>query len=339
MATMKEIADLAGVSRGTVDRVLNNRGAVNPDTEQKVREIAKLLDYQPNKAGVALAALKKHFKIGVLLFGEENPFFDEVLEGLYDKLEELSIYGCSIIKHQTPFDLTLQLSAIDALTEEGIHGLILSPYDDAAVVAKINTLWEAGIPCITVNTDLPDSARIAYVGSDYQKCGKTAAGLLHLLTNGHANTAIITGSSHILCHKERVSSFMEYIKQHSPQIQVVGIEENNDDDYKSYEAVTRLLKEHSDIDAFYFTAAGVYGGCRAIINSRLHTAPKVITFDDVPSTRELLQKGIISATICQQPKRQGALSLSLLVEYLLTRNLPDQKLYHMELPIKIRENL
>ena len=56
MATMKEIAELSGVSRGTVDRVLNHRGIVNAETERKVLEIAKLLDYQPNKAGIALAA-------------------------------------------------------------------------------------------------------------------------------------------------------------------------------------------------------------------------------------------------------------------------------------------
>ena len=63
MATMKEIAELSGVSRGTVDRVLNHRGIVNAETERKVLEIAKLLDYQPNKAGIALAAQKKKLKI------------------------------------------------------------------------------------------------------------------------------------------------------------------------------------------------------------------------------------------------------------------------------------
>ena len=47
MATIKEIAALAGVSRGTVDRVLNDRGAVNPETAEKIRKIAKELDYKP----------------------------------------------------------------------------------------------------------------------------------------------------------------------------------------------------------------------------------------------------------------------------------------------------
>ena len=59
MATIKEIAELAGVSRGTVDRVLNNRGMVNPDTARKVKEIANALNYKPNKAGLILSAQKE----------------------------------------------------------------------------------------------------------------------------------------------------------------------------------------------------------------------------------------------------------------------------------------
>ena len=82
MTTIKDIADLAGVSRGTVDRVLNHRGAVSPQTADKIMEIVRALDYRPNKAGTALAAQKKKYKIGVILFSEHNPFFDEVMEGV-----------------------------------------------------------------------------------------------------------------------------------------------------------------------------------------------------------------------------------------------------------------
>jgi len=76
--TMKEIAYMCGVSRGTVDRVLNKRGSVNPQTAEKILEIAQALDYKPNRAGLVLAAQKKNLKLGVILFGEGNPFFDEV---------------------------------------------------------------------------------------------------------------------------------------------------------------------------------------------------------------------------------------------------------------------
>lgn len=61
-------------SRGTVDRVLNNRGSVNANTAARVREIAEKLNYKPNKAGLMLAAQKKNLKIGVILFPDSNPF-------------------------------------------------------------------------------------------------------------------------------------------------------------------------------------------------------------------------------------------------------------------------
>ena len=78
MATIREIAELAGVSRGTVDRVLNHRGSVNAATAALVNDIAKKLDYKPNRAGIALAAQRKMVRIGVVLFDTGNPFFDEV---------------------------------------------------------------------------------------------------------------------------------------------------------------------------------------------------------------------------------------------------------------------
>ena len=81
MARIKDIAELAGVSRGTVDRVLNNRSGVSPQTAEKIKEIAKALDYRPNKAGLALAAQKKKNKIGIVMFSTNNPSFDQVTEG------------------------------------------------------------------------------------------------------------------------------------------------------------------------------------------------------------------------------------------------------------------
>lgn len=339
MATMKEIADLAGVSRGTVDRVLNHRGIVNSDTEKRVLEVAALLNYQPNKAGMALAAQKKKLKIGVLLFSRDNPFFDEVIDGLNKKAQELSIYGCTIITKQIAFHLEEQLSTIDAFVASGIHGLILSPYNDISVQQKIDDLMDAGIPCVTVNTDIPNSKRIAYVGSDFYKCGQTAAGLLGLITGGAATVGIITGSHQVLCHEERISGFLDTIHTKYPNITVAELVENHDDDYESYEVVSRLLKEHPSITALYFTAAGVYGGCKAVTNNVSLLPRKIVTFDTVTSTVDLMKQGLISATICQQPAEQGAVSLCILIDYMLSGNMPEVEYHYMDLSIKIKENL
>ena len=65
--------------------------------------------------------------------------------------------------------------------------------------------------------------------------------------------------------------------------------------------------------------------------------PKIITFDEVPTTLEMLKKGVISATISQQPHRQGARSLDLLFEYLTSGTVPEQQEHFVEHSIRIRE--
>ena len=100
MATIKEIAELAGVSRGTVDRVLNNRGSVRAKTAEKILEIAKALDYKPNKAGLTLAAQKRRLKLGVIIFENSNPFFDEVMKGVRYQQQRLNGYNCSVLVRQ-----------------------------------------------------------------------------------------------------------------------------------------------------------------------------------------------------------------------------------------------
>ncbi len=337
MAGIKDIAELAGVSRGTVDRVLNNRGGVSPQTAQKIKQIANMLGYRPNKAGLALAAQKKKYKIGVILFSENNPFFDEVSEGVQTKALELQDYGFTTLTRRVEFDLTAQLSAIDELLAEGIHGLMLAPYNHPDIQKKIDEVVELGIPVVTVNTDIDGSRRMAYVGSDYYRGGCIAAGLLSLMTSGETEVGIITGSHNVLCHSERIRGLSETLETSYPKIHIAEILENHDDEFESYAATRQLLQENQKIDAIFFAAAGVFGGCKAIQESGRH--PKVITFDEVPKTLDMLRAGVISVTISQQPYKQGAHSLNLLCEYLTGGTLPEKEEFFVEHSIKIRENL
>ncbi len=374
MATMKEIAELAGVSRGTVDRVINNRGSVNPQTEKKIKEIIEMLNYEPNKAGIALAAQKKNLTIGVVLFGKGNAFFDDVVTGLEQKVEDLKVYGIGLIVRRIPFDLDLQLAEIDKLVnKEHINGLLLSPYNDERVRERIDELWEAGIPCVTTNTDIPESKRIAYVGSDFYKCGQTAAALMRMFTHKALKIGIVTGSHNVLCHEDRIRGFVDSMKETEANypMEIVDIIEAHDDDYESYDAVNSLLTRFPDIDAIYYTASGMYGGCRRLlgaqggseaagrnsVNTDSHSTAfaantgeqlrgvkgplgqtiTLIGFDSVATTLEMLQKGVITATITQQPELQGSLSLTILQDYLVSGILPENPIYHTELSVKIRE--
>ena len=93
--TMKKLAELAGVSRGTVDKVLNGRPGVKAETKKKVLEIAKALHYQPNILGKALVS-RKPVKIGIILTPEYNPFVLEMLEGIRRAEREYTVFNLEI---------------------------------------------------------------------------------------------------------------------------------------------------------------------------------------------------------------------------------------------------
>ncbi|MDO4294492.1 MAG: LacI family DNA-binding transcriptional regulator [Eubacteriales bacterium] len=338
MATIKEIAERAGVSRGTVDRVLNGRGSVNAATAALVRDIARQLDYRPNRAGMALAAQRRNLKLGVILFDQGNPFFEDVWKGVSEKETELAGYNCTLLKKSVAFSAQAQAQAMDELDSQGIDGLVISPFDDGRIADRINRLAQRNVPVITANTDIHNSRRLAFVGSDFYRCGQTAAGLLRLITHGPVQAGIVTGSSQVLCHTGRIQGFCDRIASCYPQIRVMETIENGDDDFESYDKTLALLARHPRLNALYFTAAGVYGGCRAIQASGRHDI-RVIAYDKIPSTAQLMEQDIISAVICQQPKVQGSRPLQLLFDYLTAGEAPERECYYTAVDVRIRENI
>lgn len=120
--TIKEIAALANVSRGTVDKVLNNRPGVKDSTREKVLKIAAELHYQPNFIGKALVHSNNPIKIGIILTPDYNPFVLELLEGIQTAQEEFSAFGLEVItKMMTTLEPAEQLSIINELVLSLIH--------------------------------------------------------------------------------------------------------------------------------------------------------------------------------------------------------------------------
>lgn len=275
----------------------------------------------------------------MILFGEGNPFFDEVIDGIRHKEEELACYNCSVSIKRVAVDTDEQIRAIDTFVEEGVNGIAISPTNDVRLAAKIDELYDLGIPVVALNTDIKNCKRLAFVGSNYYQSGATAAGLMRLMAKDDAvNIGIIAGSSEVLCHTERIAGFKHAIEKYD-HINVVETIMNHDDDFISYDMTTQLLKSHPEINALYFAAGGVYGGCRSVIARKQTQNMTIITFDQVATTKEMIAKDVISATICQEPFIQGSKPLDILFTYLATGDLPDQEYNYTAVDIRIKENL
>ncbi len=304
--TVKSLAQAAGVSRGTVDRVLHNRGAVKPEVAQRIRTLAKEFGYVPNRAGRALAASKTPFKIGVLLPGIGNLFFDDVKAGILKAVADYSDLGLEVVVREVQgYEVNTHANAIEYLLNKNCQALCLSTVDDPQIRERINALTQSGMPVVLLNTDISAVNRMCYVGSDYKTAGATCGGLLSMCRHQEPlKILVVTGSKLMLGHNLRIEGLKQELTRQGSAFEIVAVVESNDSDIRAQELTLQQIKVHPDINCVYVTGAGVQGVGAALIALE---RPEIfaISFDEVYTTRELLQEGIIKFTVCQQPERQG----------------------------------
>ena len=176
MATIQEIAEKAGVSRGTVDRALNNRGRINPQVAEKIRQIADELGYVTRSQRKGERPAEK-VRIGVITQLAGASFMLEINRGLREAQAELMQWGIElIVKESMTVNEEEQLKTIDELLAEGIRGLAIMPVDSTAISLKLNEVIETHkIPVVTFNSDIAGTKRTCFIGMDNRRSGQTAA--------------------------------------------------------------------------------------------------------------------------------------------------------------------
>lgn len=334
--TAKELAELAGVSRGTVDRALKNRPDISPETKARILALAKKYNYTPNLIGKALVHAGKALTVPVLLNSIGNPFFSAVKEGLFAAQSAYSDYGISLklteFKGYSPERL---LALLNALPED-IGGLIVTPIADERVEEKLRSLTENGVQVVMLTGKLMSMQNAIYIGCDYLKSGRIAGRLVGLLSGGRANLFIVTGSVHHKGHAQRIEGIESVLKQAYPDIRLLGVSENLDDDEVAYSAMKKALRQYPETDFVYITAGGVNGTLRALGEHKGKIT--VCTFDDTPVVRAALRDGKISATICQQPYEQGYRAVKAIAENAVLQQPLGGDIYS-ELSIKVDQSI
>ncbi|KRG12272.1 sugar-binding protein [Lederbergia galactosidilytica] len=264
------------------------------------------------------------------LIGEEmdHVYWRLVGEGAKEKEGEYDVF----VEYEGPkrSNPEEQLKLLDMAVKSKVDGIIVQALNDK-FTPLINQAVDQGIPVMTVDTDAPESRRVAYIGTDNYEAGRLAGETLVKDTKGKATVGIITGRFANAHHQLRIEGFKDVLKQ-TDGIEIVAVEESNIDRIGAEEQAYKMLREHPDITAFYGTSTLDGGGITAAAEklNRLDDL-YVITFDLSDENAQLLQNGAIDALVEQQPYQMGSRSVEIMMD--IIKGKPVEEIHHTDATI------
>ncbi len=342
-ARIKDIALLAGVSIGTVDRVLHNRGEVAEKTRLNVQKILKETNYSPNLMAQALK-LKKRFHMASLLPEptEDNSFWQKHPVGMARAIKELD-----------PFPVTLSQVTFDMLNEEDFQektlrvlnlnpdGVLLAPIFKSESMSFCSRLLKERIPFVFVDGFIENAAFLAYTGENVFKSGRVAGQLIDLVTPKENDILVVNIARNIqnVHHlSDRSKGFLNYFEKSGKN---TGKKIILNITYPSPESVgtalDKVFLKSPGIASIFITGSKSYLIASYLENKGLESI-NLIGYDLLPLNVRYLKSGIIKFLIGQRPEEQTLKGIKKLFEYLSLNKIPE-KMEYLPVDIVTSENV
>ena len=340
--TIQQIADMAGVSRGTVDRVLNHRSYVSGDVRERVEAaIAETGYVSPKEVYRQEAeAARPPLKLGVLLPNWGGQFLEEVQEGIRRARRELEPQNIQILLRRCRTEIPREaVELLDQLADEGAAGLAVCALNDPTVRTRVDGLAEDGVPCITFNSDLPESRRLCFVGQELNKAGRVAGELMSRCIPPEGRVLATVGNRRFDGHRQRLEGFQARMAERGFSPDRMLTAETFNDYQTTYRVVAGALEEHPDLAGIYMANLHVAGCVEAVRAAGRQGRVRVICHDINESIRRLLLDGGVDFTIPQDFRRQGYLPLILLRDLLREGRRPDLDRLGSQMDILCAENV
>jgi len=341
---IKDIALQAGVSAGTVDRVLHNRGEVNPETREKILSLIRETEYTPNLIAKSLAN-RRVYHIAVLIpkGGVRNPYWDMPLAGVMRAAGETQDNNTSIEVFLFDLDKESSFNAgLREVIESSPDGVVLSPVFQKQSAEFVNQLKVKGIPCVFIDSRVNKCAALAAFGQDTVKSGYLAARLMCFGIHCDS-TILILKLAHpngIIRHlAKREKGFTSYIDScvNNINIRIIPLDIDitaPDEPAKSLDAAL----------AKYLDTAGIF-----VTNSRASLVAEyleslnykgiiLIGYDLTEPNNKYLKKGFIDFLLSQKPEYQGYQCIIALYRYLVMNQTPG-KINYSPIDIITKENI
>ena len=335
---VRDVARVAQVSVGTVDRALNGRGEINAETRKRILAIAQDHGYVPNLTARALSFSKSSLRIGLCIPREIRDFYDSLQKGVLEEAQSYAHVGVEVLYRPVPKLSSPSRKAIQDLLEIGIRALILTPGLSSNVAPLIREAEEQhDVRVVCVASDNSPSGRSSAISVDPAINGALAAELLSKLIAPQSKVAIITGMLDTEEHRLKVEAFQRRFPVENGGSTLPPIE-GHEEPAEVYAKTRRLLIQNKNLAGIYVSTVNCVPVCQAVEERGLSGKVKIVATDLFPDLAPFFERGTLSASIYQNPYRQGQLAVRSIVDHFLN-NVEFPVHHHLSPVIAMRANL
>ena len=315
--TIKDIAEVLGLTPSAVSKALNNHPRISEKTKIAVKEIAKQLDYQPNYLSSALRKGKSNL-VGVIIPRVNSHFFSSVVENI-EKV--LNLNGYNIIMTQSNELYAKECQEIDTLLKIQVDGIIASMANETTNLEYYQKIKSKGTELVLFDRG-EEELNVDYIGIDDYKSSHLV--IDHLVSQNCKRIAHIAGFKHIRIYKERIRGYKDALEKSNLEIRENWIIESNLRTEDGRRIMQQLLDFPERPDAVYIAGdIAALGALQVLLENKIKVPEEIalIGFSDEPFT-SLTQPSI--STVNQHSDQIGKLAAEAFLERM---NNPKKKTF------------
>ncbi len=337
--TVRDVAEAAGVSLATVDRVLNRRAGVREATIARVEAAVARLGFVRDLAAANLAK-QRSYRFVFLIPSGPNTFMRALEQQAVEAGRRAALDRVEIeVVPVPPFDGATLARALDALDTRAVSGVALVATDSAELREALTHLHQAGLLAVTLVSDVPAFRRSHYVGIDNVAAGRTAASLIGRFAGGRrGRIALIAGSMLVRDHVERRMGFDQVIRSEFPHLDCLPVLEGRDDAETTGRVLAACLAEEPDVIGLYNIGAGNRGIIDVLSRKPAYRNLVVVAHELTPHARTALREGLFDAVIAQDAGHEARSAIRIL-KALIDGTPVVEGQEHIRIEIYLRDNL
>ena len=340
---IKDIALRAGVSVGTVDRVLHHRPNVSKTALEKVNQALSEMDYKPNMYASALAYNKKYTFYCIIPKHASEAYWEEIEEGAQAACERRRDFGISIrMVYYKRFQPDTFVKATGEVLRQKPAGIIVVPSTLELTRKFTDQLHAQNIPFILLDSFMPDLRPLSFFGQDSFQSGYFAARMLMMLAPQEKEIMLMKqmrdGNVASKQQENRETGFRHYMHDHFPEVTISELDLPLDEEREQYDGLLEsFFRKHPQVHHCITFNSKAHLVGEFLLRSNLRNI-QIMGYDMVEKNADCLRQGSISFLIAQHAYMQGYACVETLFDAIVLKREVNPVNY-MPIELLTKENL